>query len=631
MVFERPKPRRPDQNQGTDSPASPQTRSQPAPVPDPSLSFWLNPNALPPISTEASFVEYLRWMRPSTSVVKDITKNQLLQFATGGDYRQRLTELNRRTRLMAGEANCFVVECPWRIRVGGSRGPEDMLLPAFDALGMPYIPSSTLRGVARTQAVHHMVTTQQISWKEAQIAVAPWFGSLAAKANDQCGKVVFLDAYPVPETGNGGLAVDMANHIWSWEGRPLQYNPNPNVMLSLDKPTFLIGLCLRQGITADSELLDQVRRWLVEGLQQGAGAQVNSGYGRLIAPNVPADLNNRDPILRLDVVLKGQLIHGGQTSSYAWERKGQEQPWKTQGRGRAVPEMRPIAFKSMLRYWFRAFALGGWSARLVKEQEAQIFGSIDPQRRGWVATQMINGRIIHPDARLTRDGQRDPCGEAQGQLILEFSPEIPANQQAVVQTLMHSLTWLMVHLGGVGLGARRPVYRRNRAPWYRGCDLTATGNHLSSWMPPDLDSFVETFQQQQSQVYAALTTLMGQPFRLQTGFNRADRPHIWNEIVDAQCAMVAVSGLEQDTKPFALGVLHHQFHQLERTNKRDAGNLCGTTFTRPVKPSPVWVRNLGEYQIVTVFGANQNPRQRYLENLRVKATQYCQLWPLDEL
>jgi CRISPR-associated protein Cmr6 len=610
-MVERPRLRRPAPNQEPSAISIPQPRPQPASVPDPSLSFWLNPNALPPISGEASFVEYLRWMRPATSAVKEITKNQMLQFATGGDYRHRCAELNRRTRLIAGKANCFLVKCPWRIRVGGSRGPEEMLLPAFDALGIPYIPSSTLRGIARTQAVHHMRTTQNLSWEKAQIAVAPWFGSLAAEANDQGGKVVFLDAYPIPETGNGGLAVDMANSIWSWEGKPLQYAPNPNVMLSLDQPTFCIGLCWRQGIAADPQLLDQVRQWLVAGLQQGAGAQVNSGYGRLLVPHAPA----RAPILRLDFTLKGQLIHGGQTHPYSWRRNKKTQQWETQGRGRAVPEMRPIAFKSMLRYWFRAFALGGWSARTVKEQEAQIFGSIDPQRRGWVAVQMVNGRIIHPDARLTRNGENDPCGEAKGQFVLEFSPEIPASQEATIQTLMHSLTWLMVHLGGVGLGARRPVYRRNRAPWYRGCDLVATGNHLSDWMPPDLDRFVSAFKRQRLQMYGALSTLIGQPFRLRPGFNQ-------NEIVDDQCAIVAVSGPEHGTKPFALDVLHHQFHQLEQTNRRNAGNLCGTTFTNPVKPSPVWVRNLGEYQVVTVFGAKKSPRRDYLTNLQAQGTQY---------
>jgi CRISPR-associated protein Cmr6 len=98
----------------------------------------------PNLDPTASFVEYLRWMRSPDSDCKDPTKVQLLQMAEErANYRDRLIQLTDRTKQIAGEGNFFQVKCSWRIRVGGHRGPESILLPAFDALGMPYIPSRT--------------------------------------------------------------------------------------------------------------------------------------------------------------------------------------------------------------------------------------------------------------------------------------------------------------------------------------------------------------------------------------------------------------------------------------------------------------------------------------------------------
>jgi len=36
---------------------------------------------------------------------------------------------------------------------------------------------------------------------------------------------------------------------------------------------------------------------------------------------------------------------------------------------------------------------------------------------------------------------------------------------------------------------------------------------------------------------------------------------------------------------------------------------------REVKPSPVWIADLGDYQVVTVFGATQEPRKGFVKKL----------------
>lgn len=147
MVFERPRPRQNPPSQAPQSPNPPRgDQNQPRRVitvgdgnnsgssggnggngdssnnqpPSP----WLFDTPPSPDPT-ASFVEYLRWMRSSDSPAKDPTKVQILQMAEqGANYRDRLTQSTDWTKLIAGEGNYFQVKCPWRIRVGGHRGPE---------------------------------------------------------------------------------------------------------------------------------------------------------------------------------------------------------------------------------------------------------------------------------------------------------------------------------------------------------------------------------------------------------------------------------------------------------------------------------------------------------------------------
>ncbi|MEN9223109.1 MAG: RAMP superfamily CRISPR-associated protein, partial [Thermostichus sp. BF3_bins_97] len=346
------------------------------PTPSPWIEHPLDPTPDP--AATASFVEYLRWMRSPDSAYKDPTKVQILQLAEeGANYRDRLTTLTNRTKLIAGEGNTFMVKCLWRIRVGGHRGPESILLPAFDALGMPYIPSSTLRGVARTQAIRELMEQEGLSWKRAEEAVSrQYFGYLDSKnSGERSGKVIFLDAYPIPQqSGNGGgLTVDMANNIWSWDaaGRDLLYAPNPNPFFSLSEATFLIGIRLVPG--ADPQILTQVKQWLSQGLQTGIGSQVNTGYGSLVRAGQAAPA---DEFFRVDFTLEGQLIHGRQRFTQ-WNWNDRRHEW--QMRGQPDVEVRPVAFKSMLRYWFRAFALGVLPSREVQRLEGEIFGAISPR------------------------------------------------------------------------------------------------------------------------------------------------------------------------------------------------------------------------------------------------------------
>lgn len=582
--------------------------SDPSPNPDPT----------------ASFIEYLRWMRAPATPFKDGTKVDLVhQVEAKANYGARLQVLNARIKRIAGEENTFQVTCPWRIRVGGAKGPESMLLPAFDHLGIPYIPSSTLRGVARTQAIRELMRKHNLSWKEADKAVAPWLGHLEAEDKDSAGKVIFLDAYPVPtrpqrqgdpdNSKTGGLAVDIANNIWKWNGQNLEYSPNPNLFFSLKQATFLIGL--RKGPGCTDEMLAQVKEWLIRGLEQGVGSQVNTGYGRLVQTGKTLS-QYKGEFLRLPFELEGQLIHGRQVVNW--------RPDKNRYDNKSIAEVRPVAFKNMLRYWFRTFALGVLPVKQVQEWEGQLFGAITPQQKhGWIHVDLLKGRVTQPEPEPNHAGQQE------GILILSLSEEChnhaSKENQKAVQKLFRNLTWMLFHLGGIGQGARRPCYSRQdrgRAPWWRGSTLIPNSEDSFWNLPESVEEFQKLFQKRLRGFFEALQVLTGQAIDPSNpgSFGQVSKEKL-PEAVDAHCRIVVCSGPEEFNKPYALAVLH-------KVGKIAPGKydkfLCGDTGT----PSPVWIADLDDYQVVTVFRATVNPRKSYLEQLRKNADDFGIIWPL---
>lgn len=593
--------------------------------PSPWLGHPSDPSPRP--ASTASFIEYLRWMRAYGAPFRDGTKVDLVHRAeANADYSSRLQVLNNRIKRIANDT--FQVTCPWRIRVGGAKGPESMLLPAFDHLGIPYIPSSTLRGVARSQAIRELMRERNLSWEEADKAVAPWFGHLQAGEQDSAGKVIFLDAYPMPtrpqrredpdNSKTGGLAVDIANNIWKWNGKNLDYSPNPNLFFSLKQATFLIGL--RKGPGCTDQILAQVKEWLIQGLEQGVGSQVNTGYGRLIPLGKSLDKMPGE-FLRLPFELKGQLIHGRQVANW--------NPGRNRYDNRPIAEVRPVAFKNMLRYWFRTFALGVLPVVQVQKWEGQLFGSITPeQKHGWIHVDLLNGKVSRPEPNQ----RREAAGQQEGILVLSFSSECQnyASQaeQEAVKRLFTNLTWMMFHLGGVGQGARRPCYSRQdrgRAPWWRGSTLIPESEDSFWDLPESVAEFQKLFQRRLVDFFAALGALSEQALdpRNPCSFDQVAKER-WPQAVDRNCQIVVCSGKEEFKKPYALAILHQLGRQGEgRYDKFLCGGVQGG-----VVPSPVWIANLDDYQVVTVFGATVDPRKSYLEQLRKNADDFGIIWPL---
>jgi CRISPR-associated protein Cmr6 len=578
-------------------------------------SPWLNhPHHTLTEPTEASFVEYLRWMRSldQDPKYKNETKTQILQMAQEGvNYQERLKALNQRTEKIsnARRGMHFKVMCPWRMRVGGHRGPESILLPSFDALGVPYLPSSTLTGVARAAAIREFMERDNLSWQNAEKKIAAYFGSIeATDSKNRAGKVVFLDAYP-EASKSAGLAMDMANSIWRWEGDRIgDYSPNPNSFFSLKDVTFVIGVCRMSN--CDDDTFIQVKKWLIKGLQSGIGSQINSGYGSMGVENEPS---THQPFLKLDFDIEGQLIHANKRF------KDIKQPYRfDKGRLRdnlmSEPEVRSVAFKSMLRYWFRSFALGVLPAigeQGVKAWEAKLFGSIDPATWGWVKFDLVAGKQYEPSQK--------EAGLQQGILRLYFSPSAPIDKQHHLESLFKNLTWLMFRLGGVGQGARRPCHKRQSNPWYRGSKLVPYGNDDPFWDLPDMpEQFYQQFQERLQGFYQALSNISG---RLISSRNLncvgAVTSKQWVEAVDSNCIIFAYQGDDRQSKKpkkHALAVLHSQ--EFKKNGGYDI-DLCGEATRNNVQPSPVWIADAEDenYQVVTVFGATQEPRKGFVKKL----------------
>ncbi len=152
------------------------------------------------------------------------------------------------------------------------------------------------------------------------------------------------------------------------------------------------------------------------------------------------------------------------------------------------------------------------------------------------------------------------------------------------------------------------------------------------WLLADsVPAFQQQIQRQLRRFYAALAQLSGQSINLRKplALVTSRRDH-WLEVLDINASIVVCSGEPEFSKPYALAKLHDV--DLKISNIRGVTdydkNLCGG-IKGDVKPSPIWITNLEDYQVVTIFGSNQSPRADYLHTLRVRSNDYKVIWPFS--
>lgn len=331
-------------------------------------------------------------------------------------------KLQQRTQQLVGETGeTLTISFDWRIRVGGTRGFRELLLPTLHPIfGIPHIPASSLKGVARAWAEKHHPNQDEV--KEL-------LGMLEGRVA-KAAKIEILDAFPTKPC----LSVDVATPQWHWrtqnQHQNVIYNPKPHPLLNLEQPQLFIGL--RPTTPEYASKVNLVKKWLENALRtNGLGSRISGGYGRTLAREAYLAHNQS-----LDFELWTQGMYGSNPPAKENNYQGDA-------------EFRPTAVRGILRYWFRAVALGLYDPIICLALEEELFGKLGQQ--GKIAISTRTNPPKHQD--------QDPYFYS-GKVILE------ATENRYLKVIERSLI-LASLLGGVGRGSRRPLHLLNGQ--IRGC------------------------------------------------------------------------------------------------------------------------------------------------------------------
>lgn len=480
--------------------------------------------------------------------------------------------LKQRTIDLVGtEGITIPISFNWRVRVGGTRGFRELLLPVFHPVfGIPYIPGSSLKGAARAWA------RQSSDAKQIEELLGTLENNTAKAA-----KVEFLDAFPTKHC----LSVDVATPQWHWENKQVAYQPIPHPLLSMEKPELLIGL--RPTSRGNNDDVIKVKDWLENALKSGGiGCRVSSGYGRALG---------QEPFFPHNQSYNFELWTQGMY--------GSEPPTK-ENRWQGDAEFRPTAMRGILRYWFRAVALGLYDTDTCQTLEETLFGKLGQQGKISIST------IVNPSSK------QNPYLYA-GRIYLE------AKEQKYLD-LISKLLVLASHLGGVGRGSRRPLHLLNGR--MRGCHWFVDGQNL----PLEYDTQKwETFFTQLKTVFQAVKTPIGSHTG-DPGRHKARQQdvldknaQIWllksnGQIEPNKVKNWETEGDSDSVRGSALNLLYSS-DRFKGQNQQGQGNfnVGGALET----PSFVWIKSLfpanqSPYQVVTIFGVNHPERQNFAEALK---------------
>lgn len=172
------------------------------------------------------------------------------------------------------KSNGFKVTTDYRLIIGlGGAHVLETGLTLHPLYGFPYIPASSVKGIARAYA--------EMSGEASRDDLREIFGSenkdMVLETNRE-GRVIFLDGLP---TKFPKLEVDIMNPHYGdyYQGNkpPADYlSPNPITFLTVATgQEFLFSL-----FSKDAPILEKAKQWLIGGLTDlGAGGKTNVGYG----------------------------------------------------------------------------------------------------------------------------------------------------------------------------------------------------------------------------------------------------------------------------------------------------------------------------------------------------------------
>lgn len=488
-------------------------------------------------------------------------------------------KLCEQMKLISGSNGIVIAEFPWRLRVGGMRGFRDLLLPVFHpTYGIPYVPSSSIKGLIRAWARHNLPD-------DAKYQVDQLLGFLDGK-KAAVAKVQILDSFPTKPC----LSVDIANPQWAWAQNQVKYGAIPHHLLSMQDVTLQIGL--QKTSRGSAEDVQTVKHWLQQALlSDGLGSRVSAGYGR--AKKV-------DKVTLPDTSCDYRSEH-----EFAFWSQGMY------GSSPENPEFRPVAIRGMLRYWFRSIAFGLYPIGVCQRLEGQLFGTLDDvSNRG----KPKQGSIVV--SALWRSNELESSNNPMvvtGKVILKSQSE---SHLLLAQKLLE----LSFYLGGLGRGARRPLHiNRDRL---RGCH----------WQPKSGVGLPRNDRESWQEFFQSIKKVMGaiQVFPTDDrplGNDNPGRPgRRFQDVLSDSCRIytIACPRLEHPSKkPIAgkaMSVLYkpeYKGKSLDNPGEPLVGGGIHSDSNIGGTPSFVVVKSvfpaLGEpYQVVTIFGETyQEQRQAF--------------------
>jgi len=187
-------------------------------------------------------------------------------------------------------ATHFKAEVDWRMVVGlGGNGVLETDLTLHHLYGLPIIPGSALKGLARTYA----------AMEDKEMYIAGSDGQLKPSTEidtdhddirrifgmqDQAGTVIFFDAFP--RDGQARFVLDIMNphypDYYQKDAAPTNdQNPVPIAFLAVERTTYMFALARRQGVSEKYKKdLDTASGWLEKALRHyGIGGKTSAGYG----------------------------------------------------------------------------------------------------------------------------------------------------------------------------------------------------------------------------------------------------------------------------------------------------------------------------------------------------------------
>lgn len=494
-----------------------------------------------------------------------------------------------------------VAEFPGYTRVGGFPGFWERLLPVMHPVyGIPYVPASSIKGVLRAWARH---------MKQPNIDYL--LGYLDSK-KAAIAAVEILDAFPMKPC----LKVDVATPQWSWEGEEVTYGPSPHPLLSLEKLQLQIGLCqTSRGKLNDVKI---VMGWLEDALlTDGLGSRVSAGYGRASKANTKTT-----PTIK-PIHLSRHRFEFWSQGMYGITPPSKENNYTGE------TEFRATAVRGILRFWFRAVALGVFPPAQCQVLEHLLFGTLEPKAR--------NGHTRISISYLEETpGDKETPHKASGAIVLE------AKTQEEL-TLLQYLLRLATHLGGVGRGSRRPLHINqdgNRRD-LRGCYWQLTEKEMQLASDPvawnallnDLRSVLRVVK---DQAFAGLKPeelqhlqqfhrmAPGSPGDSRRGNRRQD---VLNSNARIYLLKTSVMKLPSQSgwdaprnRGAALEFLYTSGYKGVNQVDQGTAEVGGKLET----PSFVWITSnylqdsAQAYQVITVFGADQDDRAQFCRALKGK-------------